>query len=57
MLYGIRPEEQKRLAAAGETDARLRPLRRRVVRLPRYAASPSVLPTSGCFARALTSKG
>ena len=34
MLFGIRPHEQERLAAAGE-DAGLRALRRRVVRLPR----------------------
>ncbi len=34
MLYGIRPDEQKRLAAAGQHRARVRALRRPVVRLP-----------------------
>ena len=48
MLYGIRPEEQKRLAAAGRDRARLHPLRHRVVRLPhapprREAPEPRLL--------------
>ena len=34
MLYGIRPEEQRRLAEQGRAGARLRALRHRVVRLP-----------------------
>ena len=34
MLYGIRPEEQKRIADRGRPDAGLHPLRRGVVRLP-----------------------
>ena len=38
MLYGIRPDEQRRLAAARAHRARLRPLRRAVVRLPDAAA-------------------
>ena len=38
MLYGIRPEEQKRLADRGRPDARLRALRRGVVRLPHAPA-------------------
>ena len=34
MLYGIRPAEQRRLADTGAQGARVRPLRRRLVRLP-----------------------
>ena len=34
MLFGIRPEEQKRIADRGEPDAGLHSLRRGVVRLP-----------------------
>jgi hypothetical protein len=34
MLYGIRPDEQKRIADRGAPDAGLHPLRRRVVWLP-----------------------
>ncbi len=34
MLYGIRPEEQLRLAGAGAHDAHLHPVRRGLVRLP-----------------------
>ena len=34
MLYGIRPDEQQRLADDGRDRARLRPLRPGVVRLP-----------------------
>ena len=49
MLYGIRPSEQRRLAGTGRAHARLRPLRRRLVRLPgpqarRAAAEPGLLP-------------
>ena len=49
MLYGIRPEEQRRLAADGRDGARLRAVRRRVVRLPdapagRAPGQPGVLP-------------
>ena len=48
MLYGIRPEEQKRLAAAGETMRVYVPYGDRVVRLPdapagRAAAEPRLL--------------
>ena len=38
MLFGVRPDEQRRLVAAGNTDAGLRALRRPVVRLPDAAA-------------------
>ena len=49
MLYGIRPEEQKRLAAERRDDAGLHALRPRVVRLPdetarRASAEPVILP-------------
>ena len=49
MLYGIRPEEQRRLAKSGETDAGLRALRPGVVRVPDETsrgatAEPVILP-------------
>ena len=49
MLYGIRPDEQRRLAAAGTPGARLRALRRRLVRLlhapaGRAPGQPALLP-------------
>ena len=49
MLYGVRPEEQRRLAESGETVRVYVPYGQRVVRLPhaaagRAAAEPVVLP-------------
>ena len=49
MLYGIRPDEQRRLAAARPAGARLRALRRRLVRLlhapaGRAPRQPALLP-------------
>ena len=45
MLYGIRPEEQKRIADRGRPDAGLHPLRRGVVRLPHAPDGREARPT------------
>ena len=57
MLYGVRPDEQRRLAERGRADARLRAVRRRVVRLPGPPAWPRSRRTCMLFLRSLVSKG